>query len=109
MTDDQDQDSTTSPLSQAPLVEVASEDGICFCPCCSAVVRVVPHHRKTPTVVDVDGRAHLCERHIAAALVRAGVQGMQQIVEEHGQRRPVAPPLRRTTKRRSTGELTDVE
>ena len=79
--------------AQHPIVEVASEEGICYCPTCGAIVRVVPHHRRHPTVVDSDGRAHLCERYIAAVLARANVAGMRELRDRHLRSRPIASPL----------------
>lgn len=68
------------------------EHGVCVCPGCGAVVRVVARPHLTAKVVDGDGREHRCERHVAAALQRHGLGGMEAILRRHGERAPIAQP-----------------
>ncbi len=75
-----------------PVIDCDWEHGVALCPCCSAVVRIVPRQRFTPRVVDADGRAHYCERYIAAAMQRHGVDGMQPIIDKHADRPVIDPP-----------------
>lgn len=68
------------------------ERGVCACPGCGAVVRVVARAHQAPKVVDGDGREHRCERQVAAVLQRHGVGGMEAILRRHAERAPIARP-----------------
>jgi hypothetical protein len=68
------------------------EHGVCLCPGCGAVVRVLPRAGQAARVVDADHREHYCGRTVAATLQQHGLALMGPQLARHADRPPLDQP-----------------